>query len=102
MSVPLATTWSGLSRPLGSGCATFVRGCCRHHHSSSRLEPGPPEASFEGLRGSLDNEVVARLQGRGAELVGEIAQYEDVYRLCFVRGFEGIIIGLAEELAGAS
>ena len=44
------------------------------------------------------DDVVARLRGHGAELVGEIAQYEDVYRLCFVRGPEGIIIGLAEEL----
>jgi catechol 2,3-dioxygenase-like lactoylglutathione lyase family enzyme len=44
------------------------------------------------------DEVVARLRKHGAELVGEIAQYEDVYRLCFMRGPEGIIIGLAEEL----
>jgi predicted enzyme related to lactoylglutathione lyase len=43
--------------------------------------------------------VVARLRTRGAELVGEIAQYEDIYRLCFVRGPEGIIIGLSEELS---
>jgi catechol 2,3-dioxygenase-like lactoylglutathione lyase family enzyme len=42
--------------------------------------------------------VVARLRKHGAELVGEIAQYEDLYRLCFVRGPEGIIVGLAEEL----
>ena len=42
------------------------------------------------------DDVVARLRGHGAELVGEIAQYEDVYRLCYVRGPEGIIIGLAE------
>jgi catechol 2,3-dioxygenase-like lactoylglutathione lyase family enzyme len=41
---------------------------------------------------------VARLRSHGAELVGEIAQYEDYYRLCFVRGPEGIIIGLAEEI----
>ena len=34
-----------------------------------------------------------------AELVGEIAQYEDIYRLCFLRGPEGIIIGLAEQLS---
>jgi hypothetical protein len=40
-----------------------------------------------------------RLRGHGAELVGEIAQYEDVYRLCFVRGPEGIIIGLSEQLS---
>ena len=44
------------------------------------------------------DDVVARLQKRGAELVGEIAQYEDKYRLCFLRGPEGIIIGLAEEI----
>jgi predicted enzyme related to lactoylglutathione lyase len=44
------------------------------------------------------DDVVARLSGHGAELVGEIAQYEDIYRLCFVRGPEGIIIGLAEQL----
>jgi catechol 2,3-dioxygenase-like lactoylglutathione lyase family enzyme len=43
--------------------------------------------------------VVARLEARGARLVGEIAQYEDQYRLCYVRGPEGIIVGLAERLA---
>ena len=45
------------------------------------------------------DDVVARLRTHGAELVGEIAQYEDVYRLCFVRGPEGIILGLAEQLS---
>ena len=45
----------------------------------------------------IDN-VLARLQTHGAELVGEVAQYEDIYRLCYVRGPEGIIIALAEEL----
>jgi catechol 2,3-dioxygenase-like lactoylglutathione lyase family enzyme len=45
------------------------------------------------------DEVVARLRKHGAELVGEIAQYEDIYRLCFMRGPEGIIIGLAEQLS---
>ena len=43
--------------------------------------------------------VVARLRAHGAELVGEVAQYEDKYRLCFIRGPEGIIIGLAEQLS---
>lgn len=42
--------------------------------------------------------VVARLRKHGAELVGDIAQYKDVYRLCFLRGPEDIILGLAEEL----
>jgi catechol 2,3-dioxygenase-like lactoylglutathione lyase family enzyme len=45
------------------------------------------------------DDVVARLRTHGAELVGEIAQYEDFYRLCFIRGPEGIIIGLAEQLS---
>jgi catechol 2,3-dioxygenase-like lactoylglutathione lyase family enzyme len=47
------------------------------------------------------DEVLDRLRSHGAELVGEVAQYEDVYRLCFVRGPEGIIVGVAEELDGA-
>lgn len=42
--------------------------------------------------------VVARLQAHGAELVGEMVQYGDTYRLCYVRGPEGIIVGLAERL----
>ena len=45
------------------------------------------------------DDVVARLRGHGAELVGEVARYEDVYRLCYVRGPEGIVVGLAEELS---
>jgi len=45
------------------------------------------------------DDVVARLHSHGGELLGEIAQYEDKYRLCFMRGPEGIIIGLAEQLS---
>jgi predicted enzyme related to lactoylglutathione lyase len=41
---------------------------------------------------------VARLRARGAELVGEVVQYGDSYRLCYVRGPAGIIVALAEEL----
>lgn len=44
------------------------------------------------------DDVVDRLRSHGAELVGAITQYEDVYRLCYLRGPEGIMIGLAEEL----
>ena len=44
------------------------------------------------------NDVVARLLAHGAELVGEVVQYEDTYRLAYVRGPEGIIIGVAEQL----
>jgi catechol 2,3-dioxygenase-like lactoylglutathione lyase family enzyme len=43
-------------------------------------------------------EVLARLQARGAELVGDVVQYDDTYRLCYVRGPEGILIALAEQL----
>ena len=44
-------------------------------------------------------DVLARLRAHGAELVGELEQYEDSYRLCYVRGPEGIIIALAEQLS---
>lgn len=44
------------------------------------------------------DETVARLSRHGGELVGEVVQYMDVYRLCYMRGPEGILIGLAEEL----
>ena len=44
------------------------------------------------------DEIVARLRAHGAELVGEMVQYEDTYRGCYVRGPEGIIVGLAEQL----
>ncbi|MGC4846547.1 hypothetical protein ACLQ3F_04875 [Micromonospora sp. DT15] len=42
--------------------------------------------------------MIARLRGHGAELVGVLERYEDAYRLCYVRGPEGILVGLAEEL----
>jgi catechol 2,3-dioxygenase-like lactoylglutathione lyase family enzyme len=42
--------------------------------------------------------VLARLQAHGAELMGEVVDYEDVYRLCYVRGPEGIIVALAQQL----
>ncbi len=44
--------------------------------------------------------VLARLRKRGAQLVGEVVRYEDSYRLCYIRGPEGLLIGLAEELDG--
>lgn len=46
---------------------------------------------------SMD-ETLDRLRKHGAKLVGEVVQYEDVYRLCYIRGPEGILIGLAEQL----
>ena len=44
------------------------------------------------------DDTLARLGKHGAQLVGEVVQYEDVYRLCYIRGPEGLLIGLAEEL----
>lgn len=44
------------------------------------------------------DDAVRRLRGHGAELAGEVVQYEDKYRLCYVRGPAGIIVALAEEL----
>src|SRR4051812_47434429 len=49
---------------------------------------------------AVDNidELVSRLTKRGAQLVGELVQYENSYRLCYIRGTEGLLIGLAEQI----
>jgi catechol 2,3-dioxygenase-like lactoylglutathione lyase family enzyme len=44
------------------------------------------------------DDTLARLRKHGAELVGEVVQYEDMYRLCYIRGPEGLLIGLAEQI----
>ena len=74
-----------------------------HTPPAIRSEPHNAPANALGIRRimfAVDDidDVVARLRNHGAELVGEVAQYEDSYRLCFVRGPEGIILGLAEQL----
>lgn len=50
----------------------------------------------------VDNldELLSRLTKHGAEVVGEVVNYENVYRLCYIRGTEGLLIGLAEQLGG--
>jgi catechol 2,3-dioxygenase-like lactoylglutathione lyase family enzyme len=45
------------------------------------------------------DDTLERLRARGAQLVGEVVQYQDTYRLCYIRGPEGLLIGLAQELA---
>jgi catechol 2,3-dioxygenase-like lactoylglutathione lyase family enzyme len=45
------------------------------------------------------DDTLARLRERGAKLVGEVVQYQDAYRLCYIRGPGGLLIGLAEELS---
>ena len=75
-----------------------------HRPKAISAEPKDAPANTLGIRRimfAVDDieDVVARLRTHGAELVGELAQYEDIYRLCYVRGPEGIIIGLAEQLS---
>jgi catechol 2,3-dioxygenase-like lactoylglutathione lyase family enzyme len=75
-----------------------------HTPPAVRAEPESAPANALGIRRimfAVDDvdDVVARLRRHGGELVGEIAQYEDIYRVCFLRGPEGIIIGLAERLS---
>lgn len=74
-----------------------------HTPPAVRAEPEDAPANALGIRRIMFavediDDVVARLRNHGAELLDEIAQYEDIYRLCFMRGPEGIIIGLAEQL----
>ena len=45
------------------------------------------------------DETLERLRKRGAQLVGEVVQYKDAYRLCYIRGPEGLLLGLAQELS---
>jgi catechol 2,3-dioxygenase-like lactoylglutathione lyase family enzyme len=69
------------------------------------VEPRDAPVNTHGIRRimfAVDDieEVLSRLLTHGAELVGEVVEYEDSYRLCYVRGPEGIIVALAEELTG--
>ena len=75
-------------------------------HAPKAISAEPKDApantlGFRRIMFALDDidDVVARLRTHGAELVGELAQYEDISRLCYVRGPEGIIVGLAEQLS---
>lgn len=75
-----------------------------HTPAAVRAEPENALGNTLGLRSimfAVDDidATVAGLRARGAELVGEVAQYQDSYRLCYVRGPEGIIVALAEQLS---
>ena len=74
-----------------------------HSPAAVRVEPEDAPVNTLGIRRimfAVDDieSVLARLQAHGAELVGEVVQYEDAYQLCYVRGPEGIIVALAEPL----
>jgi catechol 2,3-dioxygenase-like lactoylglutathione lyase family enzyme len=75
-----------------------------HTPTAVRGEPADAPVNTLGIRRimfAVDDieEVLARLQAHGAELVGEVVQYGDQVRLCYVRGPEGIIVALAESLS---
>ncbi len=74
-----------------------------HHPAVVRAEPEDALGNTLGLRSvmfAVDDidATVADLRALGAELIGEVVRYQDVYRLCYVRGPAGIIVALAEEL----
>jgi catechol 2,3-dioxygenase-like lactoylglutathione lyase family enzyme len=75
-----------------------------HTPPAVKAEPENAPANTLGIRRIMFavtdiDAVVAGLRSHGAALLGGIAQHEDIYRLCFLRGPEGIIIGLAEQLS---
>ena len=74
-----------------------------HTPTAVRTEPKNTPVNTLGIRRimfAVDDieDVLAGLRAHGAELIGEITQYEDMYRLCYIRGPEGIIVALAEQL----
>jgi catechol 2,3-dioxygenase-like lactoylglutathione lyase family enzyme len=74
-----------------------------HAPAAVRTEPENTPVNTLGIRRimfAVDDieDVLARLRTHGAELIGEIVQYEDMYRLCYIRGPEGLIVALAEQL----
>ena len=74
-----------------------------HNPTALSAEPKNAPVNTLGIRRimfAVDDieDVLARLRAHGAELVGDVAQYEDRYRLCYIRGPEDIIVALAEQL----
>ncbi|PEA95145.1 glyoxalase [Bacillus cereus] len=105
--------WAGRITGLGSQCVEIAMMATPDGHSrielSRFLNPptiadhrNAPVNALGYLRVMFTvediDEMVSRLTKHGAELVGEVVQYENSYRLCYIRGVEGILIGLAEEL----
>ncbi|HGH7176509.1 TPA: VOC family protein [Bacillus wiedmannii] len=105
--------WAGRVTGLGSQCVEIAMMVTPDGHSRIELSRflTPPTIAdhrtapvnalgYLRVMFTVENidEMVSRLTKHGAQLVGEIVQYEDSYRLCYIRGTEGILIGLAEEL----
>lgn len=105
--------WAGSVTGLGSQCVEIAMMVTPDGHSRIELSRflTPPTISDHrtapvNALGYLRvmftvediDEMVSRLTKYGAQLVGEVVQYEDSYRLCYIRGTEGLLIGLAEQL----
>lgn len=105
--------WAGRVTGLGSQCVEIAMMVTPDGHSrlelSRFLTPAAisdhrtaPVNSFGYLRVMFTvqniDEMVSRLAKHGAQLVGEVVQYGDSYRLCYIRGTEGLLVGLAEQL----
>ncbi|MCC2455284.1 VOC family protein [Bacillus cereus] len=105
--------WAGRVTGLGSQCVEIAMMVTPDGHSRIELSRFPTPPTIADHRTAPVNalgylrvmftvkdidEMVSRLTKHGAELVGEVVQYENSYRLCYIRGVEGILIGLAEEL----
>jgi catechol 2,3-dioxygenase-like lactoylglutathione lyase family enzyme len=89
-----------LRTPDGHGRLELTR---YQHPAAIGPDPRSEPANTRGMGRIMFNvddidDVVGRLQALGGELVGEIVQYEDTYRLCYMRGPEGIIVGLAQDV----
>ena len=109
--------WAGRVTGLGSQCVEIAMMVTPDGHSRLEISRflNPPAISdhrtapvnalgYLRIMFRVDNidELVSRLTRHGAQLVGEVVQYEDVYRLCYIRGHEGLLIGLAEQLGNKS
>src|SRR5438105_15468463 len=106
---------------MGRTCHWTCRSARRDCHDAHAGRPRPPRtlpvpqpACRRGSRNAPVNalgylrvmfpvddidETLEKLRKRGAQLVGEVVQYKDAYRLCYIRGPEGLLIGLAQELS---
>jgi hypothetical protein len=78
--------------PIGAAVADGPSKPSLHHYGgSARILP-------DRTRRSASHDTVARLRARGAEILGEIAQFESIFLLCYLRGPAGIIVALAEQI----
>lgn len=86
--------------PDGHGCLELDKFHTPDAVRSGPAKPAVNELGFRRIMLTVDHidELVARMLSHGAELVGEVIQYEDAYRLAYLRGPEGLIVGLNEQL----